>query len=78
MLHLKNARLRLTSEYPNGKVPGSIELGYSIKNISEIRKVKITYRIEDITEPFEADHSSPLVRAFAFNIGCLQNSAIVA
>jgi LysW-gamma-L-lysine carboxypeptidase len=25
--------------------------------------VKATYRIEDKTEPFEADHSSPLVRA---------------
>lgn len=43
-------------------------LDNSIKNISEIRKVKITYRIEDITEPFEADHSSPLVRALSLSI----------
>ncbi len=40
----------------------------SIKNISEIRRVKISYRIEDITEPFEADHSSPLVRALSLSI----------
>ena len=43
-------------------------LDTSIKNISEIRKVKITYRIEDMTEPFEADHSSPLVRALSLSI----------
>jgi len=43
-------------------------LDNSIKNISGIRKVKITYRIEDMTEPFEADHSSPLIRAFSLSI----------
>ena len=43
-------------------------LDNSIKNISEIRKVKINYRIEDMTEPFEADHSSPLVRALSLSI----------
>jgi LysW-gamma-L-lysine carboxypeptidase len=43
-------------------------LDNSIKNISETRKVKITYRIEDMTEPFEADHSSPLVRALSLSI----------
>lgn len=43
-------------------------LDTSIKNISEIRKVKITYRIEDMTEAFEADHSSPLVRALSLSI----------
>lgn len=44
------------------------ELDRSIKNISELRKVKITYRIEDMTEPFEADHSSPIVRALSLSI----------
>jgi [amino group carrier protein]-lysine/ornithine hydrolase len=43
-------------------------LDRSIKNISGIRKVKISYRIEDMTEPFEADHSSPLVRALSLSI----------
>ena len=43
-------------------------LDTSIRNISEMRKVKITYRIEDITEAFEADHSSPLVRALSLSI----------
>jgi len=43
-------------------------LDNSIKNISETRKVKISYRIEDMTEPFEADHSSPLVRALSLSI----------
>jgi len=43
-------------------------LDNSIKNISETRKLKITYRIEDMTEPFEADHSSPLVRALSLSI----------
>jgi len=40
----------------------------SIRNISELRKVKITYRVEDMTEPFEADHSSPIVRALSLSI----------
>jgi len=43
-------------------------LDTSIRNISEMRKVKITYRIEDMTEAFEADHSSPLVRALSLSI----------
>ena len=43
-------------------------LDTSIRNISEMKKVKITYRIEDITEAFEADHSSPLVRALSLSI----------
>jgi LysW-gamma-L-lysine carboxypeptidase len=43
-------------------------LDNSIKNISETRKLKVTYRIEDMTEPFEADHSSPLVRALSLSI----------
>jgi LysW-gamma-L-lysine carboxypeptidase len=43
-------------------------LDNSIKNISELRKMKITYRIEDMTEPFEADHSSPIVRALSLSI----------
>jgi len=43
-------------------------LDRSIKNISGIRKLKISYRIEDMTEPFEADHSSRLVRALSLSI----------
>jgi len=43
-------------------------LDTSIRNISEMKKVKITYRIEDMTEAFEADHSSPLVRALSLSI----------
>jgi LysW-gamma-L-lysine carboxypeptidase len=43
-------------------------LDNSIEKISEIRKVKVTYRIEDMTEPFEADHSSPIVRALSLSI----------
>jgi LysW-gamma-L-lysine carboxypeptidase len=43
-------------------------LDKSIVKISEIRKVKVTYRIEDMTEPFEADHSSPIVRALSLSI----------
>jgi len=43
-------------------------LDTSIRNISEMRKVKLTYRIEDMTEAFEADHSSPLVRALSLSI----------
>ena len=43
-------------------------LDKSIEKISEIRKLKVTYRIEDMTEPFEADHSSPIVRALSLSI----------
>jgi [amino group carrier protein]-lysine/ornithine hydrolase len=43
-------------------------LDKSIKNISETSNVKITYRIEDMTEPFEGDHSSTLVRALSLSI----------
>ena len=32
------------------------------------REVKVTYRVEDMTEPFEADHSSPIVRALSLAI----------
>ncbi len=34
-----------------------------ITRVAAEKGVKATYRIEDKTEPFEADHSSPLVRA---------------
>ena len=30
--------------------------------------IKTTYRIDDRTEPFEADHTSPLVRALSLSI----------
>ncbi|HEY7110437.1 MAG TPA: M20/M25/M40 family metallo-hydrolase [Nitrososphaeraceae archaeon] len=32
------------------------------------REVKLTNRVEDITEPFEAEHSSPIVRAISLAI----------
>lgn len=34
-----------------------------IMKVASEKGIKATYRIEDKTEPFEADHSSPLVRA---------------
>ncbi|MCI0562972.1 MAG: M20/M25/M40 family metallo-hydrolase [Nitrososphaera sp.] len=34
-----------------------------VAKVSSEKGVRATYRIEDKTEPFEADHSSPLVRA---------------
>jgi LysW-gamma-L-lysine carboxypeptidase len=34
-----------------------------ITRVSAKKGIKATYRIEDKTEPFEADHTSPLVRA---------------
>jgi LysW-gamma-L-lysine carboxypeptidase len=34
-----------------------------VSKVASEKGVKATYRIEDKTEPFEADHSSPLVRA---------------
>jgi LysW-gamma-L-lysine carboxypeptidase len=34
-----------------------------IEKVSAKKGIRATYRIEDKTEPFEADHTSPLVRA---------------
>jgi len=39
-----------------------------IDRIARDKSVKATYRIEDKTEPFEANHSSPLVRALSLSI----------
>ncbi len=39
-----------------------------IERIAADKSVKATYRIEDKTEPFEANHSSPLVRALSLSI----------
>jgi len=39
-----------------------------IKDIAIKKNVRATYRIEDMTEPFEADHTSPLVRALSLSI----------
>jgi LysW-gamma-L-lysine carboxypeptidase len=39
-----------------------------ITKIASDKHVKATYRIEDRTEPFEADHSSPLVRALLLSV----------
>jgi [amino group carrier protein]-lysine/ornithine hydrolase len=39
-----------------------------MKEIALKKGVKATHRIEDMTEPFEADHTSPLVRALSLSI----------
>lgn len=39
-----------------------------VKNISSKRKVDVFYSIIDETEPFEAPHNSPLVRAFTLGV----------
>jgi LysW-gamma-L-lysine carboxypeptidase len=39
-----------------------------VKEVSIQKNVRATYRIEDMTEPFEADHTSPLVRALSLSI----------
>ena len=36
----------------------------AIEQFGKTNPIKISYRIEDLTEAFEADHSSPIVRAF--------------
>jgi [amino group carrier protein]-lysine/ornithine hydrolase len=39
-----------------------------INKTASAKNVKATYRIEDKTEPFEADHSSPLVRSLLLGV----------
>lgn len=39
-----------------------------IKDVAIKKNVRATYRIEDMTEPFEANHISPLVRALSLSI----------
>jgi LysW-gamma-L-lysine carboxypeptidase len=39
-----------------------------VKEVSIKKNVRATYRIEDMTDPFEADHTSPLVRALSLSI----------
>lgn len=66
----QKCKMTIDIRVPNGVKCQEIldSLDNSIKNISELRKVKIAYRIEDMTEPFEADHSSPIVRALSLSI----------
>ena len=45
-----------------------------ITRVSAERGIKATYRIEDHTEPFEADHTSPLVRASACRPRCAKQT----
>lgn len=40
----------------------------AISKVANGKGIKTTYRIEDKTEPFEADHSSPLVRALLLSV----------
>ncbi len=39
-----------------------------IKEVAIKNNVRATFRVEDMTEPFEADHTSPLVRALSLSI----------
>jgi [amino group carrier protein]-lysine/ornithine hydrolase len=39
-----------------------------ISSVASAKRIRATYRIEDKTEPFEANHSSPLVRALSLSI----------
>ena len=66
----QKCKITIDVRIPNGTKCKDVldSLASIIKNICEIRKVKITYRIEDMTEPFEADHSSPIVRALSLSI----------
>ena len=43
-------------------------LDEAISKVAAKKAVKATYRIEDKTEPFEANHASPLVRALSLSI----------
>ena len=45
-----------------------------VKKISQRREVEAFYSILDETEPFEAPHNSPLVRAFTLGIMEIENS----
>ena len=66
----QKCKITIDVRIPNGTKCKDVldSLASIIKNICELRKVKITYRIEDMTEPFEADHSSPIVRALSLSI----------
>ena len=44
-----------------------------IKRVAEKKGISATYRIEDKTEPFEADHTSPLVRALLLAVLDVRN-----
>jgi LysW-gamma-L-lysine carboxypeptidase len=44
-----------------------------IKSVAVKKGIKATYRIEDKTEPFEADHTSPLVRALLLAVLDVRN-----
>jgi LysW-gamma-L-lysine carboxypeptidase len=44
------------------------QLNRIIEKVAADRGVKARYRIEDKTEPFEADHTSPLVRALSLSV----------
>jgi len=43
-------------------------LDRAIKDVATKRGIKASYRLEDRTEPFEADHASPLVRALVLGV----------
>jgi LysW-gamma-L-lysine carboxypeptidase len=51
----------------NGKMIHAL-VASVIKEVATKKSVRATYRIEDMTEPFEANHTSPLVRALSLSI----------
>jgi len=46
----------------------------AITRVSEKKGIKATFRVEDRTEPFEADHTSPLVRALILAVLDVRNN----
>ena len=43
-------------------------LDEAIKDVALKKGIKLSYRLEDRTEPFEADHSSPIVRSLVLGV----------
>jgi LysW-gamma-L-lysine carboxypeptidase len=61
----QKCRVTLDIRVPTGSTCDSIlqMIDSTISRVASAKGVKATYRVEDKTEPFEADHSSPLVRS---------------
>lgn len=58
--------IRIPTQTNVATVLGMVE--DSIRDVARKKGVKASYRIEDRTEPFEADHTSPLVRALVLGV----------
>ena len=61
----QKCRVTLDTRVPTGQTCDSVLqiIDSAITRVASAKGVKATYRIEDKTEPFEAEHSSPLVRS---------------